>query len=258
MPLSLHAVDWESRLPSVLGPRKSRLSLFTRKQQRLLDKAREMDEVPNLSALLKGRLQLLPKKKPTAAGLPDPTGLEGVGVDQESAPSAVDEGANTEPLVTKPKKKGDKKMKAKKHAAEAQQSAPFEEGAPIEATALPDEVLEVPKKKRRKGKKRPREDFTGDQDREDTGKDLDDDQLIETVPEGQPKKKTKKIPAETDALERGNSSSDIPLERKQRREASGGVPRGGIVVSTEMAPVPGSARGGSHSECPDRVSFSYD
>ena len=35
--------DWESRLPVVLGPRKSRLSLFTQKQQKLLDEARKMD-----------------------------------------------------------------------------------------------------------------------------------------------------------------------------------------------------------------------
>ncbi|KAG2287419.1 hypothetical protein Bca52824_047023 [Brassica carinata] len=55
-------VDWESRFPCVLGPRKSRLLLFTRKQQKLLDKAREMDGVPDLSALLKGKLQLLTKK----------------------------------------------------------------------------------------------------------------------------------------------------------------------------------------------------
>ncbi|KAG2257182.1 hypothetical protein Bca52824_076476 [Brassica carinata] len=33
-----HLLDWESRLPCVLGPRKSRLPLFTRKQQRLLTK----------------------------------------------------------------------------------------------------------------------------------------------------------------------------------------------------------------------------
>ncbi|KAF3494376.1 hypothetical protein DY000_02053866 [Brassica cretica] len=46
-------VDWESRLPVVLGPRKSRLSLFTQKQQKLLDEARKMDGVPDLSALLK-------------------------------------------------------------------------------------------------------------------------------------------------------------------------------------------------------------
>ncbi|KAF2546212.1 hypothetical protein F2Q70_00022485 [Brassica cretica] len=41
-------VDWESRLPVLLGPRKSRLSLLTRKQQKLLNKAREMEGVPDL------------------------------------------------------------------------------------------------------------------------------------------------------------------------------------------------------------------
>ncbi|KAH0884107.1 hypothetical protein HID58_060203, partial [Brassica napus] len=67
----------DSRLPCVLGPRKSRLPLFTRKQQRLLDKAREMDGVPDLSALLKGKLQLLTKKSTTV----DPQGPSNSGVE---------------------------------------------------------------------------------------------------------------------------------------------------------------------------------
>ena len=60
--LFFFTADWESRLPVVLGPRMSHLSLFTRKQQKILDEARKMDGVPDLSALLKGKLQLLSKK----------------------------------------------------------------------------------------------------------------------------------------------------------------------------------------------------
>ncbi|KAH0873451.1 LOW QUALITY PROTEIN: hypothetical protein HID58_070813, partial [Brassica napus] len=73
-------VDWESRLPCVPGPRKSRLPLFTRKQQRLLDKAREMGGVPDLSALLKGKLQPLTKKSTTV----DSQGPSNSGVDVTS------------------------------------------------------------------------------------------------------------------------------------------------------------------------------
>ncbi|KAF2542883.1 hypothetical protein F2Q68_00031318 [Brassica cretica] len=83
-------VDWEARLPCVLGPRKSRIPLFTRKQQRLLDKAREMDGDPDLSALLKGKLQLLTKKstkvdpqRPSNSGV-DVTS-EGGGTSREGA-----------------------------------------------------------------------------------------------------------------------------------------------------------------------------
>ena len=61
-------VDWESRVPCVLGPRKSRLSLFTRKQQKLLNKAREMEGIPDLSDLLKGKLQMLSSSKSSSAG----------------------------------------------------------------------------------------------------------------------------------------------------------------------------------------------
>ena len=71
---SSFAVDWESRLPCVLGPRMALLSLFTQKQQKLLNKAREMEGVPNLRALLKGKLQLLSAKKSTYAGTSEMTG----------------------------------------------------------------------------------------------------------------------------------------------------------------------------------------
>ncbi|KAF2570252.1 hypothetical protein F2Q70_00001677 [Brassica cretica] len=97
-------VDWESRLPCVLGPCKLRLPLFTRKKQRLLDKAREMDGVPDLSALLKGKLQLLTKKSTTV----DPQGPSNSGVDvtseggETSREGASREGASREegPIAT--------------------------------------------------------------------------------------------------------------------------------------------------------------
>ncbi|KAF3532797.1 hypothetical protein DY000_02043330 [Brassica cretica] len=84
-------VDWESRLPVVLGPCKSRLSLFTRKQQKLLDEARKMDGVPDLSALLKGKLQLLSKKS-TPANVQASTSSDGDRASKEGVPDLVDEG----------------------------------------------------------------------------------------------------------------------------------------------------------------------
>ncbi|KAG2315117.1 hypothetical protein Bca52824_018239 [Brassica carinata] len=253
----IERVDWESKLPCVLGPRKSRLSPFTRKQQELLDKAREMEGVLDLSALLEGRLQLLPKKKMTADGLPDPTGSENVGTDQGGAP-------DHESLVHK----NTLTVKAKKRAVGAHRSTSSEGDAPIEAAALPEEASKVSKKRKGKGK----DNSTGDQDREETGKDLGDDQPIETVPEGQPKKKTKKRPAEMGTLLLKSPSPDVPLERKRQRGVSGDVPRGRIIAPKESAPASGSLRGGSHSEgslakkarggshsgVPDRVSFTYD
>ena len=98
--LTIHffAVDWESRLPVVLGPRKSRLSLFTRKQHKLLDEARKMDGVPDLSALLKGKLQLISKKS-TPANVQGSTSSDGGGASKERAPGLVDEGVGQSLLL---------------------------------------------------------------------------------------------------------------------------------------------------------------
>ncbi|KAH0901841.1 hypothetical protein HID58_041344, partial [Brassica napus] len=146
-----YSIDWESRLPCVLGPHKSRLPLFTRKQQRFLDKAREMDGVPDLSALLKGKLQLLTKKSTTV----DPKGPSDSGVDvtsegggafreeasregasREEGPIATDQGGMAETSASGPKKK---KKKTKRTKVGAIDEVPPEESAPVNAT-LTDEV----------------------------------------------------------------------------------------------------------------------
>ncbi|KAH0879744.1 hypothetical protein HID58_067138 [Brassica napus] len=135
-----------SRLPCVLGPRKSRLPLFTRKQQRLLDKAREMDGVPDLSALLKGKLQLLRKKSTTV----DPQGPSNSGVDvtsegggtsregasregasREEGPIATDQGGTSETSASYPKKK----KKTKRTKVGVTDEVPPEESAPLDATS---------------------------------------------------------------------------------------------------------------------------
>ena len=138
------AVDWVSRLPVVLGPRKSRLSLFTRKQQKLLNKAREMEGFPDLSAFLKGKLQM--STKSSSAGVSD------------VRPSLVEGDANVEPLAQNPTKKA--AGKAKKRIAEGDQSASLEESVPLEEAPSSADASKVSKKKKKKkdGKKRPRED----------------------------------------------------------------------------------------------------
>ncbi|KAH0860489.1 hypothetical protein HID58_088750 [Brassica napus] len=134
-------VDWESRLPCVLGPCKSRRPLFTRKQQRLLNKAREMDGVTDLSALFKGKLQLLSKKSTTVDPQgPSNTGGDGAsegggtsreGASREGAPIVVDEGVRAETSASGPKKK----KKSKKTKGRATDEVPPEESASLDATS---------------------------------------------------------------------------------------------------------------------------
>ena len=80
----------------MLGPRKSRLSLFTRKQQELLDEARKMDGVPDLSALLKGKLQLLSKKS-IPADVQGSTSSDAGRASKEEAHGLVDKDVGAEP-----------------------------------------------------------------------------------------------------------------------------------------------------------------
>ncbi|KAF2609481.1 hypothetical protein F2Q68_00045010 [Brassica cretica] len=139
-------VDWESRLPVVLGPRKSRLSLFTRKQQKLLNKAREMEGVPDLNALLKGKLQTLSTKSSSAGA-------------SDARPDLVEGDVNLKSLAQSPKRKAT--GKAKKRAIEGEQSGSLEKNAPLEeapSSADASKVSRKKKKKKKDGKKRPRED----------------------------------------------------------------------------------------------------
>ena len=181
---SSFAVDWESRLPCVLGPRKLRLSLFTRKQQKLLNKAREMEGVPDLSALLKGKLQVLSAKKSTSVVPSETNGPGDAGTSQENVLSLVDEDVDVELSAPSPKNKMGKTAKAKKHAAEKQQSTSLEENV-----SLGEAPKGSKKKKKKEEKKRSREDSTGDKnrasakDREDTAEDHAEIGSIEVMSE---------------------------------------------------------------------------
>ncbi|KAF2599329.1 hypothetical protein F2Q68_00011181 [Brassica cretica] len=237
-PTIYHPVDWESRLPVVLGPRKSRMSLFTRKQQKLLDEARKMDGVPDLRALLKGKLQLLSKKS-TPANVQGSTSSDGDRASKERAPDLVNEGVGAELSASSPKKK----KKRRKRPYEGATSSVDHGEAPAVG-------------------------------REGAAEDPVETNPSEGVPEDRPRKKKNKrsIEAEprpsgveaalVDVVTRDGVSPETPPEK--RKVSTRGS---GSVASERSAPDP-SARKGSRSEgsivkrgrieFPDRVKFSYD
>ncbi|KAF3549700.1 hypothetical protein DY000_02006870 [Brassica cretica] len=191
-------VDWESRLPCVLGPRKSRLPLFTRKQQRLLDRAREMDGVPDLSALLKGKLQLLTKKSTTV----DPQGPSNSGVDvtsegggtsregaskegasREEGPIAIDQGGRAETSASGPKKK----KNTKRTKVGATDEVPPEESASLDATSEGSKA-----KKKKDGRKRSRGGEASSGDRGEGLAEGHEAVLVGAASDGHPRKRTKR------------------------------------------------------------------
>ncbi|KAF2561574.1 hypothetical protein F2Q70_00015668 [Brassica cretica] len=270
--LILVDIDWVSRLPVVLG-RKSRLSLFTRKQQKLLDEARKMDRVPDLSALLKGKLQLLSKKS-IPADVQGSTSFDADRASKEGAHGLVREDVGAEPSTSGPKKK----KKSKKSRRKATEELPLEEIASLDETS---EGLEARKKK--EGRKRPYEGATSSADhgeapavgREGAAECPFESNRSGAAPEDRPRKKKKKkrsIEAEAppsgaeaglvEVVARGGVSLETPPEGR-KVSAWGSDP----VTSERSVPHP-SARKGSRSEgstvgrrkieFPDRVEFSYN
>ncbi|KAH0941851.1 hypothetical protein HID58_001488, partial [Brassica napus] len=182
-------LDWESRLPCVLGPRKSRLSLFTRKQQKLLNQARKMEGVPDLSALLKGKLQMLSTKSSSAGA-------------SEVRPVSTDGDVNPEPPAQSSPKRKANRAKAKNR------SVPLEEAQP---SADVSEVA-AKKKKKKESKKRSREETsvgameTPTAAGNDGAERNDPADSTRGSPEERPKKKLKKKSADGD----GTSAPEIP------------------------------------------------
>ncbi|KAG2250210.1 hypothetical protein Bca52824_080346, partial [Brassica carinata] len=261
----------ESRLPVVLGPRKSRLSLFTRKQQKILE-ARKMDGVPDLSALLKGKLQLLSQKS-TTADVQGATSSDAGRASEEGAPGLVDKDVGAEPPASSPKKK----KKSKKARRKATEELPLDEIASLDETS---EGLEVRKGER--GRKRPYEGGTSSIDRgevpavgrEGTTRGSVESDRSEVAPEDRPRKKKKKKSVEAEprpsdaemGLVEVVAGGDVSLETPpEEREVSA---RGSDPVTGERSIPDPSARKGSRSEgssarrkkieFPDRVEFSYD
>ncbi|KAF3494531.1 hypothetical protein DY000_02054176 [Brassica cretica] len=199
-----------------------------------------MDGVPDLSALLKGKLQLLSKKS-TSAGALETTGSEDIGASKEKTPSLVDEDIGAEPSASSPKKK--KSKKAKRNVTAGQQTTSLVENTPLKEAVSPDKAFGGSKKKKR------------------------------------PKKKTKKKSVETetqpsvdgttsgDVAGRGSHSLETPSEKRRRVSASESEPRGESAASERTAP-DSVARSGTRYEgslakregveFPDRVQFSHD
>ncbi|KAG5414619.1 hypothetical protein IGI04_002186, partial [Brassica rapa subsp. trilocularis] len=257
-------LDWESRLPCVLGPCKSRLSLFTRKQQKLLNKAREMEGVPDLSALLKGRLQLLSKKSaPVDPSETTDSGGVGAfgdrGVSKEGASNSNDEGISVEPSAPSPKKKKKDKKTTEKPAGET---------SPLLSASLATSSEGQGTKKKKK--KRTRDEATS----RDEGTAMDD-----AIPVERPKKKTKKkaagtepgssvvVPTPIGAVREDDATPNAPLEKKRKalaqRSGYGSESAGGEKSvpgsSTSRGPrLEGSLPKKGRVEYPDRVEFLYD
>ena len=222
------AVDWESRLPCVLGTRKSRLSLFTREQQKLLDKAREMEGIPDLSALLRGKLQMISSSAGTS----------------EVRPTRADGDADSEPPARSPPK--ERATKSKKQSPEEQPST-LERNVPLEmapSSADASEVAANKKKKKKDGKKRSREETfmepagtSAAMGSDDMGR-LDPIDSTRGSSEGCPKKKTRRTAAGDEGRRDGAPVPEGPSK-------SGGGSQDG---SPQML-----GRG-----FPDRVEFLYD
>ncbi|KAF3572802.1 hypothetical protein F2Q69_00060120 [Brassica cretica] len=249
-------VDWESRLPCVLGPRKSCLSLFTRKQQKLLYKARETEGVPDLSALLKGKLQLL-SKKTTPNVVPESTNSEEAEASKGRDSVTVDEDIGAEPSALSPKRK----KKSKKAKRRVTDEAPGPDVPLGETVSLCEasKGSKAKKKKKKKRKKRPREEatFLADHDdmpeegREAAPEDLVGADPIEAVPEDCLKKKTKKRSVE--AVPRPIADGTTPVDSAGRKSLSPGAP---LEKRRRVAASEGGSR--SESAARDRVQFSYE
>ncbi|KAF2553502.1 hypothetical protein F2Q68_00033684 [Brassica cretica] len=212
-----------------------------------------MEGVPDLSALLKGKLQLLSKKT-----TPDPSALS-------------------------PKRK--KKSKTAKRRVTDE--APGQDVPLGETVSLGEASKGSKAKKKKERKKRLREEatFLADHDdmpgegREAAPEDLVGADTIEAVPEDRPKKKTKKRSVEAvprpiadgttpvDSAGRKSLSPGTPLEKRRRVAASEGGSRSGSAASERSAPDSATRRGARSegsltrrggAKFPDRVQFSYD
>ncbi|KAF2533232.1 hypothetical protein F2Q70_00031382 [Brassica cretica] len=245
-----------------------------------------MDGVPDLSALLKGKLQLLSKKSTTV----DPQGPSNSGVDvtsegggtsregaskegasREGGPIAVDHGGGAETSSSGPKKK----KKSKKTKGGATDEAPPEESASLDATSEGSKA-----KKKKDGRKR---SLGGAASSVDRGEGLAEGQeavLVAAAPDGHPKKRTKRSvdaeprPSTSDANAAdatlvdavGDASGTLENLSEERRKTSSR--EGGFGGEPERSAPDSSARKRSLSEgsvakirrieFPDCVEFSYD
>ncbi|KAG2250678.1 hypothetical protein Bca52824_080814 [Brassica carinata] len=185
-----------------------------------------MEGVPDLSALLKGRLQLLSKKSaPVDPSETTNSGGAGAsrdrGASKEGASNSNDEGVSVEPSAPSPKKKNKDKETMEK---------PVDEASPDEETATDDAVpVERPKKKTKK---------------EAAGVEPGSSVVV---------------PTPIDAVREDDATPNVPLEKKRKvlaqRNGSGPESAGDEKSGSSFGGLP-SKKG--RVEYPDRVEFLYD
>ncbi|KAF3611212.1 hypothetical protein DY000_02049961 [Brassica cretica] len=245
-----------------------------------------MDGVPDLSALLKGKLQLLEKKSTTV----DPQGPSNSGVDvtsegggtsregaskegasREEGPIAIDQGGRAETYALGPKKK----KKSKKTKVGATDEVPPKESASLDATSEGSKA-----KKKEDGRKRSRGGAASSADRGEGLAEGQEAVLVGAAPDGHPKKRTKRAveaeprPSTSDANaadatlvdavgEASGTPENLSEERRKtssREGGSGGEPERSApdTSARKRSGSEGSVAKRRRIEFPDRVEFSYD
>ncbi|KAJ4900740.1 Uncharacterized protein Rs2_14691 [Raphanus sativus] len=234
---ALRETYWLSNQVPVVVPKRKRLSLFTRKQQGLLNRARKMEGVPDLSALLKGQLRLLATK--------DKVPSSSAGADPVSAktPLPVD--------PVKKKKTGKKRARDESASNEADVAADVENRSVSDPFEEPAPSGSLEKKKRRR-KKRSAEDPHVAQD---------------AVVDPSLGIQSEENPRDSSPLAASPGHDTISLQKGTAED--GGCPAKkknavGPPSSAQSAPQLGGSGGGNFSarglppNFRDRVNFSYD
>ena len=219
-----------------------------------------MEGIPDLSALLKGKLQMLSSKSSSAGA-------------SEVRPTPADGDANSEPPARTPPKK--RASKSKKQS-QKEQPSPLEGNVPLEmapSSADASEVAAKKKKKKKDGKKRSREETSIEPAETSAAVGSDDagrpDPIDSTrgSSEERPKKKAKKTTAGDEGRREGTPIPEGPSKSGGRTSETGGGSRDES-PSSRRAPSSSARRkdgesGGSLPQMsgrgfPDRVEFLYD
>ncbi|XP_056850772.1 uncharacterized protein LOC108824827 [Raphanus sativus] len=265
--------DWDSSIPSVGVPGKRRLSLFTPRVHKLINKARKMRPHPNLSELIRVQLNLPradPPRRvsaPVVESAPPEVPRDGSPVHVEDSPTedpavevqqvgAVSEDA---PVITPdPSKKKGKKRSRHDSSAEGDQ-----EDGPIDRP----ETEGPPKKKKKKGAKAGQEPLPQEKTGPREGEGDDGEEAV-----AEPSEEAEEAVAEpTEEAEEASPEAQLQLNRRKKKTC----PSEGNVRSEDppapastVAPVQPStskAPAGRSSvprrgppEFPDQVRFEYD
>lgn len=252
-------------------PGKKRLSLFTRKQQTLVNKARKMKQTPDLSAILRGQLKSLSKKKST------PT------VDDESADTTRDD---TPSVTVSVVNEGDPAADGSEESKEGRDDLPEDKGESArpgdDPPQVPDEVVQQKPSKKKKGKKRSREVSSKKETEDSNGSRGDPIESSTKAPSEERPKKQRKGPTETDQslslqkdLPTEDAAFDDPADnfthvKKERREFTPApdapspkqkmTAKNKAVISRSALSLSegGSPIKGPQTNFPDVVNFSYN